>query len=594
MAVTEVSNLADRVQDYTVDALTQSLGVPLTRTITTTLPLTGGGALSSNLTLAVNTFGAATSGIVPLSGGGTDNFLRADGTWATGTISGVPANRTLTTTAPLKIDGAGSADLSADRTLTVVQFTSISPGVVPLSGGGTINYMRADGTWANPFGGGNSGPWVLLQTAHPGVTDTGSAHISGWLEADTVITNSSAASTRGGANLGAVQIEAKAAADGIAIEGYGTSFVPPTMTFRRGRGTLATPLQVVAADLLGQISIDATSQNTTAHSVGRAIAFYAESPQASEVPWNLRLKSGYSAESASYFHWMTQTGQVFGKNIATQPTPTSDNDFRGSFAISPTYLTAATHQVADTESVLICDATIQDIVITIPWNSSARGGRFLYVKRTDNVATHGVVINSFIGGMDLASQISIESNDAVVLYGDGAAAWRVISQERWRQTQATPNSALANSVVETAISDGMFQPTLSQKAIGTRVKIVAGGKFSTTGTPTLRLQVGTLLDSGAITTGSGVTNADWRVECEFVYEGGALGTVQVRYAGCYTYLQGTSGIQTRYVSRVNSGASADERANTLYVYATWGTASASNTITCEYAYCDVVPGGFSD
>ena len=56
--------------------------VDTTRTISTTAPLTGGGDLSANRTLGVNTFGAANSGVVPASGGGTTNFLRADGTWA--------------------------------------------------------------------------------------------------------------------------------------------------------------------------------------------------------------------------------------------------------------------------------------------------------------------------------------------------------------------------------------------------------------------------------------------------------------------------------------------------------------------------------
>jgi hypothetical protein len=51
--------------------------------INTTAPLTGGGDLSANRTLAVNTFGSAQAGVVPLSGGGTVNFLRADGTWTT-------------------------------------------------------------------------------------------------------------------------------------------------------------------------------------------------------------------------------------------------------------------------------------------------------------------------------------------------------------------------------------------------------------------------------------------------------------------------------------------------------------------------------
>jgi hypothetical protein len=52
-----------------------------TRTISTTAPLTGGGDLSVNRTLAVGQFGSAAAGVVPASGGGTTNFLRADGSW---------------------------------------------------------------------------------------------------------------------------------------------------------------------------------------------------------------------------------------------------------------------------------------------------------------------------------------------------------------------------------------------------------------------------------------------------------------------------------------------------------------------------------
>lgn len=57
-------------------------GLSTSRQINTTLPLTGGGNLSADRTLGVNTFTSSTSGVVPASGGGTSNYLRADGTWA--------------------------------------------------------------------------------------------------------------------------------------------------------------------------------------------------------------------------------------------------------------------------------------------------------------------------------------------------------------------------------------------------------------------------------------------------------------------------------------------------------------------------------
>ena len=36
-------------------------------------------------------------------------------------------------------------------------FTSVAAGVAPASGGGTTNFLRADGTWAAPSGGGGGG-----------------------------------------------------------------------------------------------------------------------------------------------------------------------------------------------------------------------------------------------------------------------------------------------------------------------------------------------------------------------------------------------------------------------------------------------------
>jgi hypothetical protein len=62
----------------------------------------------------------------------------------------VPLARTLTGGTGVLIGGGASADLSANRTISVSQFTSGVQGVVPASGGGTTTYLRADGTWVAP------------------------------------------------------------------------------------------------------------------------------------------------------------------------------------------------------------------------------------------------------------------------------------------------------------------------------------------------------------------------------------------------------------------------------------------------------------
>jgi hypothetical protein len=54
---------------------------PMARTISTTAPLTGGGDLSANRTLAISNFTSGAAGAVPASGGVATNFLAADGVW---------------------------------------------------------------------------------------------------------------------------------------------------------------------------------------------------------------------------------------------------------------------------------------------------------------------------------------------------------------------------------------------------------------------------------------------------------------------------------------------------------------------------------
>lgn len=86
-------------------------------------------------------------GLVPPSGGGTSNFLRADGTFAAPPV---------TPGTDLNYDAATrllSSSTGADVTLPL--FTSTDAGLVPASGGGTTNFLRADGTWAAPPAGGS-------------------------------------------------------------------------------------------------------------------------------------------------------------------------------------------------------------------------------------------------------------------------------------------------------------------------------------------------------------------------------------------------------------------------------------------------------
>jgi len=149
-------------------------------------------------TALLDTFTSTLKGLAPSSGGGTTNFLRADGTWAappsggvtdgdkgditvssSGTVwtidAGVVSNTKLANVATATFKGRATAGTGSPEDLTGTQatalldtFTSTLKGLAPSSGGGTSNYLRADGTWATPPGTG--GVSFANPTASVGLT----------------------------------------------------------------------------------------------------------------------------------------------------------------------------------------------------------------------------------------------------------------------------------------------------------------------------------------------------------------------------------------------------------------------------------------
>jgi Protein of unknown function (DUF2793) len=138
----------------------------------------------TQVTALLNTFSSSLKGMAPASGGGTANFLRADGTWVAppggggvgdgdkgdiavsggGTVWTIdPATVTLAKMADIataRLVGRASAATGVPEALTGTQvtalldpFSSTLKGLVPASGGGTTTFLRADGTFAVPAGG---------------------------------------------------------------------------------------------------------------------------------------------------------------------------------------------------------------------------------------------------------------------------------------------------------------------------------------------------------------------------------------------------------------------------------------------------------
>ena len=175
-----------------------------------------------------------------------------------------------------------------------------------------------------------------------------------------------------------------------------------------------------------------------------------------------------------------------------------------------------------------------------------------------------------------------------------------MSRQFWGETLAWATSdgtAIANSTTETIIYPNITIPA-NYLQDGRSLRLTLFGKHSTTGTPTLTFRVrwggvaGTVLAaSGAITCGSTVTNAGFKIDVIMTARSnGSSGTVMcngeaVVYgataptAGSATGAPGI-GPMTNGGQTVPAVATVDLTADTaLSVTATWSAASASNTLT---------------
>jgi hypothetical protein len=116
----------------TVNGHALSTNVTVTASDVSALALAGG-TMAGNIAMGAN---AITGLANPTSAQDADTKAARDTAIAavtTTTLGAVPTSRTLTTTAPLRIDAGASADLSANRTLSITTATTSAVGVVQLS-----------------------------------------------------------------------------------------------------------------------------------------------------------------------------------------------------------------------------------------------------------------------------------------------------------------------------------------------------------------------------------------------------------------------------------------------------------------------------
>lgn len=175
-----------------------------------------------------------------------------------------------------------------------------------------------------------------------------------------------------------------------------------------------------------------------------------------------------------------------------------------------------------------------------------------------------------------------------------------MSSNSWCQTLITAQvdgSALASSTTATSILPGAAKFTLPANIlqIGTRLRVEAGGRISTTssspGTITFDFRLGSVVafNGGASgTVATSATNLTWKLAMDMTVRSiGASTTATLLGTGILTTaaLSATTPIMLLPVSAPAAGTGFDSTTSQVCdLFATWSVSNASNSITLhEYA-----------
>jgi len=563
----------DLSADRTLSLLTSPVGqvpVGVTRSIATTAPLHGGGDLSADRTLTVSQFTDLLEGTVSASSGGITKFLRADNTWqviAGGT--GVPATRLINTTLPL----TGGGDLTADRTLGVNDFTPAARGTVPASGGGIVNFLRADGAWAIP----GTGVFITLQPTTPGSVDTGHGHISGVFIADTSV----------GAGLsfptGSIEgITLNGVLVGLRSTAYNNINTPPLIDMKRSRGSETVPLPTLNNDLLGSIRTGGmlTGLAAVQREFIRTVAD--GNAGAGDQQFLVDYFGGSTATAYSQAR-MSAAGLRLGPGgFASGDRALSSFDLIGSLGLH-TVTKTGNYVLTATDYRVLCDGTGGGFTITLPSAASLSGRQYEIVK-VDAAST----IIKVLGPVSGAASIPLTGPmDSVVVVSDGTFWWLIEDNRSNLVGQTiTDSGAIANTNTKQAFNRAITIPANRAIFPGTAFIVEAGGTYSTTGTPTLSFfmsdsaNVADFATSPAITTPNNAASYLWFMRAAFVFR--AVGnTVNPKLIWGKVGLADGSSVITERILSPSAGNTSTQADATYVPEVTWSVADPANTITMK-------------